>query len=94
MSDLWSKAFRGMRLPSGETTEDTREYAARWDELGSFLERMFSGYKVTCCNPGFLLTHPEVKSGPLEISAHAAQALLSAVEALPQKKRKKGSKSK
>lgn len=82
MSDLWSKAFRALRLPNGDTTEDFDAYAREWNGLIEFLELVFPGYKVFGYDPGFTLSHPDVKSGSLNINTHAAIALRDTVKAL------------
>ncbi len=78
----WSKAFRLLSLPDGTTTEDSREYARAWKELGDFLEDMFPGYRVFGYDPGISLSHPEVHYKSMVISTHAALALRERVRAM------------
>lgn len=78
---LWGQAFSQMRLPSGEVTDSREEYHGAWDEMISFLEAMFPGYKVFGYDPGFMLSHPEVHNGPLSITGHAVAALMKGVKA-------------
>lgn len=77
---FWGKAFHA-RLPDGSYAESQEEYYAAWDEMVSFLESMFPGYKVFGYDPGFMLSHPDVRNGALSITGHAVKALMEGVEA-------------
>jgi hypothetical protein len=78
---LWGQAFSRMRLPSGGVTDNREEYRGAWDGMISFLEAVFPGYRVFAYDPGFMLSHPEVRNGPLSITGHAVAALMEGMKA-------------
>lgn len=91
---LWGQVFQG-RLPDGSYAKSQEEYHAAWDEMISFLEAVFPGYKVFGYDPGFMLSHPDVRNGALSITGHAVEALMKGVKShkAAEKPRRKGKRA-